>query len=66
MTGLMMVCEAGHVGIARLLLGYGAPVEAVDGNGSSALLLAALEGQLEVSESRGWVCLYRLLIFLYT
>ena len=48
MTGLMMACEAGHVEIARLLLRYGAPVEAVDGNGSSALLLAALEGQLEV------------------
>lgn len=43
-----MACEAGHVEIARLLIRHGAPVEAVDGNGSSALLLAALEGQLEV------------------
>ncbi len=40
--------QAGHVGVARLLLSRGAPVEACDGNGSSTLLLACLEGQLEV------------------
>ena len=39
------------MGVARLLLSRGAPIEACDGNGSSALLLACLEGQLEVG---GW------------
>lgn len=43
--------QAGHLPLARLLLSRGAPVEAVDGNGSSALLLACLEGQLEVRSS---------------
>lgn len=42
--------KAGHVSTARLLLARGAPVAAVDGNGSSALLLACLEGQLEAAE----------------
>ena len=38
------------MGTARLLLARGAPIAAVDGNGSSALLLACLEGQLEAAE----------------
>lgn len=44
------ILQAGHVATARLLLARGAPIAAVDGNGSSALLLACLEGQLEAAE----------------
>lgn len=47
-TPLMRAAMMGHIGMARLLLSYGANINAVNNYGTTALILAAAEGHVDM------------------
>ena len=47
-TAFMVASQAGHLGVARLLLESGADKDSVRNDGRSALMVASQKGHLEV------------------
>jgi uncharacterized protein len=49
LTPLMLAAREGHVGVARLLVGAGADIDAVAGDGKTALAIAIFDGSYELA-----------------
>ncbi len=43
-TGLMLGCQENHVKVVKMLIKHGAEFDAVDKNGNTALIMAAVRG----------------------